>query len=69
VALLYFAVADLLHVGRLTAYVFVAENPQGVSSTPQQPALSTRLSTSASLDEDNILSDIPGLVPPPHPAS
>jgi len=69
VALLYFAVADLLHVGRLTAYVFVAENPQGVSSTPQQPALSTRLSTSPSLDEDNILSDIPGLVPPPHPAS
>ena len=28
VTLVYFAVADFLHVGRLAAYVYIAENPE-----------------------------------------
>jgi hypothetical protein len=51
VALLYFAAVDFLYVGRLAAYVFLLEEPE--------PEPSVVL-----LSDDDILSDIPGLVPP-----
>ena len=50
VALLYFAVADFLYVGRLAAFVFVSELPE------VQPAILNHQSL-----EDDILSDVPGL--------
>jgi hypothetical protein len=49
VALLYFAAVDFLYTGRLAAYVFMIE-PEPL--LPQS-------------DEDDILSDIPGLLPEP----
>jgi len=58
VALLYFAVADFLYVGRLAAYVFLTEFPQSFSTLSPRP-----------LSDDDILSDIPGLAPPPQPAT
>jgi hypothetical protein len=58
VTLIYFAIADFLYVGRLAAYVFLVED------RIQPSALSIQ---SFPLDDD-ILSDIPGLVPPPQPA-
>ncbi len=60
VTLIYFAVADFLYVGRLAAYVFLVE----VRESIQPSALSIQPIPS----EDDILSDIPGLVPPPQPA-
>jgi len=61
VAMFYFAIADFLYVGRLAACVFLVEVPQNVpqslSFQPQPPS------------DDDILSDIPGLVPPPEPAT
>ncbi len=63
VTLIYFAIADFLYVGRLSAYVFLVEFPESV----QPSALSIQPSPPAS--DDDILSDIPGLVPPPQPAS
>jgi hypothetical protein len=51
VALLYFAAVDFLYVGRLATYVFVLEQP-----APEPPTLFR--------SDDEILSDIPGLVPP-----
>jgi len=59
VTLIYFAIADLLYVGRLAAYVFLIESPEST-----QPS-ALRIQPS----DDDILSDIPGLVPPPEPAS
>ena len=57
VAMFYFAIADFLYVGRLASYVFLVEvpqnSPQSLSFQPQLPS------------DDDILSDIPGLVPPP----
>jgi hypothetical protein len=53
VTLLYFAAADFLYVGRLASYVFLLEPPE---LGPVAIALPT--------SEDDILSDIPGLVPP-----
>jgi len=50
VALLYFAVADFLYVGRLAAFVFVSELPE------VQPAILNHQAL-----EDDILSDVPGL--------
>ena len=47
VTLLYLAAVDFLYVGRLAAYVFMTE--------PDPPPLP--------LSDDDILSDIPGLVP------
>ena len=49
VALLYFAAVDFLYVGRLATYVFMLEEPE--------PSV-------ALASDDDILSDIPGLVPP-----
>jgi len=54
VTLAYFAVADFLYVGRLAAYVFLISVPE----TGQPAALPIPAS------DDDILSDIPGLVPP-----
>lgn len=53
VTLLYFAAVDFLYVGRLTAYVFLLEEPE------PEPKASVLLPS-----DDDILSDIPGLVPP-----
>lgn len=47
VMLLYFAAVDFLYVGRLAAYVFMIENPEPLPVPPS---------------EDDILSDIPGLL-------
>jgi len=55
VVLVYFAIADLLYVGRLAAYVYLIEFPETV-----QPAV-----VSIQPEDDDILSDIPGMVPPP----
>jgi len=60
--LIYFAIADFLYVGRLAAYVFLVEVPESIPPT----ALSIQPPAPAS--DDDILSDIPGLVPPPQPA-
>jgi hypothetical protein len=62
VTLFYFAVADFLYVGRLAAYVFMVAVPESIQPSalnlqPQAPS------------DDDILSDIPGLVPPPFPAT
>ena len=53
VTLLYFAAVDFLYVGRLATYVFLLEEPEAA------PAPSVLFPP-----EDDILSDIPGLVPP-----
>ncbi len=62
VTLAYFAIADFLHIGRLAAYVFLVEFPENTQSS----ALSIQ---PPSASDDDILSDIPGLVPPPQPAA
>jgi hypothetical protein len=62
-SLVYFAIADFLYVGRLAAYVFLIEFPEST----QPSAIGTQPARPAS--DDDILSDIPGLVPPPHPAA
>ncbi len=53
VTLLYFAAVDFLYVGRLAAYVFLVEEPE--------PELKASVLLPS---DDDILSDIPGLVPP-----
>jgi hypothetical protein len=53
VMLLYFAAVDFLYVGRLATYVFLLEEPE------PEPEPSVLLPS-----DDDILSDIPGLVPP-----
>ena len=63
VILIYLAIADFLYVGRLAAYVFMTVVPQSM----HQPPVSIEPPVPAS--DDDILSDIPGLVPPPHPAA
>ena len=60
VAMFYFAIADFLYVGRLASYVFLVEVPQNI---PQSLSFQPQLPS-----DDNILSDIPGSVPPPQPA-
>ena len=55
VSLLYFAAVDFLYVGRLSTYMFLLEQPE---RGPEPSALP------APPDDDDILSDIPGLVPP-----
>lgn len=60
VTLIYFAVADFLYVGRLAAYVFLVEVRESI-----QPSV---VSIQPFPSDDDILSDIPGLVPPPQPA-
>ena len=61
IALIYFAIADFLYVGRLAAYVFLIEVPE----TVQPSALSIQPPAPS---DDDILSDIPGIAPPPQPA-
>ncbi len=56
VALLYFAIVDFLYIGRLAAYVFMIEQPDS-SLVPVVPYPRPE-------SDDDILSDIPGLVPP-----
>jgi hypothetical protein len=53
VTLLYFAAVDFLYVGRLATYVFLLEEPEA------GPAPFVMLPS-----DDDILSDVPGLVPP-----
>jgi hypothetical protein len=53
VTLLYLAAVDFLYVGRLATYVFLLEEPAA------EPEPSVLLPS-----DDDILSDIPGLVPP-----
>jgi hypothetical protein len=56
VALLYFAIVDFLYIGRLASYVCIVQCP---AETPPQssPAWDTPA-------DDDILSDLPGLLPP-----
>jgi len=65
VALLYFAVVDFLYAGRLAAYLFMTEVPESSFSENRTPPIRTG---SFPRSEDDILSDIPGLVPPPETA-
>jgi hypothetical protein len=53
VTLLYFAAVDFLYVGRLATYVFLLEPPEPEPVPSPHPQ-----------SDDDILSDIPGLVPP-----
>ena len=53
VTLIYFAAVDFLYVGRLATYVFLLEPPEPEPAPSPQPQ-----------SDDDILSDIPGLVPP-----
>ena len=55
VSLLYFAAVDFLYVGRLATYMFLLEQPE-----PGPECQRCRRSPA----DDDILSDIPGLVPP-----
>lgn len=56
VTLLYFATVDFLYVGRLAAYVFMIDQPDpSILPAPSRPHPES---------DDDILSDIPGLVPP-----
>ncbi len=57
ITLLYFAIVDFLHVGRLAAYVCMT-----IPESTQPSALSIQLFPPS---EDDILSDIPGALPPP----
>jgi hypothetical protein len=62
VALLYFAAADFLYVGRLAAYLSLIEQPEIEFAGIEQPEPARRPVIGPS--DDDILSDIPGLVPP-----
>jgi hypothetical protein len=63
VTLIYFAIVDFLYVGRMAAYAFLIGVPESI----QPSALGIQPPIPAS--EDDILSDIPGLVPRPHPTT
>src|ERR1700730_2738011 len=67
VMLLYFAIVDFLHVGQLAAFVFMMEvrEASGRESSQQSASRIQPLGTPA---DDDILSDIPGLIPPPETA-
>lgn len=76
----YFALADLLYVARLASYMAIMDGGEDVSSYafgkgPDAGSLSAAgtahlLSGSSETDlDDNILSDVPGLLPPPESAS
>ncbi len=57
VTLLYFAVVDFLHMGRLAAYVAILELPEATVVAPSPPAL---LPISGAIDRTElILSDVP----------
>jgi hypothetical protein len=65
----YFAVIDFLYVARLAAYIAIlgspnrSSGPGAISKQPEMPWMPTPVPAS----EDDIISDIPGLVPPPAP--
>ena len=64
VTLLYLAVADFLHVGRLAAYVYIAENPEDPAISeliqPDPPNTSPSSSSDGRIDPDElVLSDLP----------
>jgi hypothetical protein len=67
VTMLYFAIVDFLHIGRLAAYVCMVEHPpvdiqpSPISLPPTSSVLPTGLPAPS---DDDILSDIPGLIPP-----
>jgi hypothetical protein len=67
VTMLYFAIVDFLHIGRLAAYVCMVEHPpvdippSPISLPPTSSVLPTGLQARS---DDDILSDIPGLIPP-----
>jgi hypothetical protein len=56
VTMLYFAIVDFLYAGRLASYVCIVEHP--AESFQQSPPAWGRLA------DDDILSDLPGLLPP-----
>ena len=56
--LMYFAVADFIYVGRMAAYLFLIQN-EGQESLELLPGIQPLAPS-----DDDILSDIPGLVPP-----
>jgi hypothetical protein len=67
VTLLYFAIVDFLHIGRLAAYVCIVDQPPAgtqPSAVGPQPSSGFPPSGLPSPSDDDILSDIPGLVPP-----
>lgn len=76
VTLVYFAAADLLYLGKLAAYVAILRpESQDIRSVPAPltPEDAQAAATAGPVDrippsDDDILSDIPGLVPPPEPA-
>jgi len=70
ITLIYFALADLLYIGRLAAYAAIANSGGDLVNSASAPPTPQPVSQSASPapDDDNILSDIPGLLPPPEPA-
>lgn len=67
VTLIYFAVVDLLYVGRLAAYVAITQSGRSAASFSAYPMSPSPQPPPQVADEDNILCDIPGLVPPPEP--
>lgn len=69
VTLVYFAIADFLYVGRLAAYVWIAEHPgtlaTPVAFQPQSPGPPPPAPNSGRIDPDElILSDVPLPVSP-----
>jgi hypothetical protein len=65
VTLLYFAVVDFLHVGRLAAYLYILVSPDAVLTptpgTPSPPKTEPVLPPETAIDRDEpILSDLPG---------
>jgi hypothetical protein len=69
ITFIYLGIADLLYIGRLAAYVAILEEshaPSAPMTRPQSSQLSACSQPEAHMrDEDDILSDIPGLLPPP----
>ncbi len=72
VTLLYFAAVDFLYLGRLAAFVALLERPAPESiqqSVPSiQPPASLQPPALRPMSDDDILCDIPGIVPPPQTA-
>jgi hypothetical protein len=79
--LIYFAVVDFFHTGRLAAYVFILQRPElPAEPAPPMPSPAPVAEQSTLLSEphaeagawysteDDILSDVPGLIPPGEPS-
>lgn len=71
--LIYFGLVDLLYIARLAAYVAILQPPTAdnapVSAAKGLPPYSSQPLAPIPSSDDDILSDIPGLLPPPEPAS